>query len=281
MRPLLQSRRRVIYSAVVRSALPLLLLILSVNLMAQTTSGDQEESREIDEAQPDWIQPTEIQPEADGDWVRPDAADSTIPALRPQVITALRAQAFAIDLDAKSRVLATLGQMHAEDQLSPDDSPALDLLAFLATESYDFQIRREGRVINDFPMIRADAVLLLGSIGGPAATATLERVLKHEEDAYVLSQAVTAVAQTASAPTPELLSTLTTLVTRMNAVARPDNALAIAVVNAVGDLHERSGGIDDPDLFRALISIAQGGYSTTVRRAAARVIDELRERPQL
>ncbi len=270
-----------IYSAVVRSALPLLLLILSVNLMAQTTSGDQEESREIDEAQPDWIQPTEIQPEADGDWVRPDAADSTIPALRPQVITALRAQAFAIDLDAKSRVLATLGQMHAEDQLSPDDSPALDLLAFLATESYDFQIRREGRVINDFPMIRADAVLLLGSIGGPAATATLERVLKHEEDAYVLSQAVTAVAQTASAPTPELLSTLTTLVTRMNAVARPDNALAIAVVNAVGDLHERSGGIDDPDLFRALISIAQGGYSTTVRRAAARVIDELRERPQL
>ncbi len=269
-----------IYSAVVRSALPLLMLLLSVSLMAQTTSGDQEHLRETDDVQPDWIQSTEVQPDTDGAWVRPDGADATTPTVRPQAIIALRAEAFAIDLDAKSRVLATLGQMHEENRLSPDDRPAMDLIAFLATESYDFQVRREGRVINDFPMIRADAVRLLGSVGGPAATSTLERVLKHEDDAYVLSQAVTAVARATPAPTPELLMTLTTLITRMNAVRRPDNALAIAVINAVGDLHERSGGIDDPDLFRALISIAQGGYSITVRRAATRVIDELRGRPQ-
>ncbi len=256
------------------------MLVFSVNLMAQTTSGDQEEFRETDDAQPDWIQTTDVQPDTDGDWVRPDGADSTIPTVRPQAIIALRAEAFAIDLDAKNRVLATLGQMYEENLLSPDDSPAMDLIAFLATESYDFQVLREGRVINDFPMIRAEAVRLLGSVGGPAATATLERVLKHEDDTYVLAQTVTAVARAAPAPTPELLMTLTTLVGRMNAVRRPDNALAIAVINAVSDLHERSGGIDDPDLFRALISIAQGGYSTTVRRAAARVIDELRGRPQ-
>ena len=264
-----------IYSAVVRtllhSALLPLMLALSVGVMAQTSSV---------EPQPDWIQTTDVQPETDGDWVRPDDGVSDIPSVGTQAIVALRAEAFAVDLDAKARVLATLGQMHEEGRLSPDDGQALDLIAFLATESYDFQIRRDGRVVNDFPMVRAEAVRLLGAVGGPAATITLQRVLNHEDDAFVLSQSVTAVAQAAREATPELLTTLTTLVTRMNALRRPDNALALAVVNAVNDLHERSGGIDDPDLFRALILIAQGGYSTTVRRAAARVIDALRLQPR-
>ena len=273
-----------IYSAVVRAVVPsaliLLMLALAVTLAAQTTSPDREQPPEPGEEQPDWIQPTEVQPETDSDWVRPEGGDPHVPPVGPQAVIALRAQAFAINLDAKARVLATLRHMHEENRLSPNDAPAIDLIAYLATESHDFQVRRDGRVINNFPMIRAEAVRLLGSVGGPASTATLQRVLNHEDDTYVLSQAVTAVARAAPEPTPELLTTLTTLVNRMNAVRRPDNALAIAVINAVNDLHGRSSAIDDPDLFRALISIAQGGYSTTVRRAALQVIDTLRQRPQ-
>jgi HEAT repeat protein len=256
------------------------MLVLAVGLMAQATSGNQPDERpEPDETQPDWIEATEIQPEVDGDWIRLEPERPAVPAVGAQAISALRAEAFAIDLAAKARALATLEDLHAENRLGPDDSLAVDLIAFLATESYDFQVRREGRVINDFPMIRAEAVRLLGSLGGAGATATLSRVLRYEDDPYVLSQAVIAVAQAASGPTPELLRTLTTLVNQMNALRRPDNALAIAIVNAVRDLHERSAGIDDPDLFRALISITQGGYSTAVRRAAVEVINTLRRQP--
>jgi HEAT repeat protein len=259
-----------------------ILILLPVCLIAQTSDSAEEppaHDRDQDPDQPDWIQSTDTQPESNGDWVQPGPEASNIAPVREQAITALRAEAFRTDLDAKSRVLSTLRGMQEDNRLSPVDGQAIELISFLATESYDFQIRQDGRVINDFPMIRAEAVQLLGSVGGPAATVTLQRVLSHEEDAYVLSRAVTAVAQAAPEPSPELLATLTTLVNHMNAVRRPDNALAIAVVYAVEDMHQSSGGIDDPDLFRALISIAQGGYSTTVRRAAARVIDTLRQQP--
>ncbi|MEE8441665.1 MAG: HEAT repeat domain-containing protein [Spirochaetia bacterium] len=274
-----------IYSALVcvfrRSAVILVMLVISARLItAQTMSGEENAAREPGKTQPEWIKATEINPETDADWVRPAGDDPAIPTVGPQAIITLRAEALAIDLDAKARVLATLGNMNAENRLSPDDGPAMNLISFLATESYDFQVRRGGQIINDFPMIRAEAVRLLGSVGGPTATATLERVLNHEDDAYVLSQAVTAVARAAPESTPGLLRTLTTLVNHMNVVRRPDNALAIAVVNAVSDLHERFGGIDDPDLFRALLSIAHGGYSTAVRRAAVEVIDKLRRQTQ-
>ena len=262
-----------------RRVVSVILLLLPVGLAAQTTDSA-DTSPEQEQNQPDWIESTDTQPDTSGDWVQPETETPTIPPVRPQAITALRAQAFAGDLDAKARVLSTLGGMQQDNLLGPDDEPGIDLISFLATESYDFQIRRNGRVINDFPMIRAEAVRLLGAVGGPAATVTLQRVLRYEADAYVLSQAVTAVAQAATEPSPELLTTLTTLVNRMNAVGRPDNALAMSVINAVEDLHERSTGIDDPDIFRALISIAQGGYSSTVRRSAIRVVDKLRQQPQ-
>jgi HEAT repeat protein len=271
-----------IYSAIVRIVVALVtfvvLLFFPIGLDAQV-SDTSTAPPEQGEDQPDWIQSTDTQPDSASDWIQPGTDTPTTLPIPEQALTTLRAQAFRINIDSKSRVLSTLRVMLQDNRLGPDDGPAVELISFLATEAYDFQIRQDGRVTNDFPMIRAEAVQLLGSVGGPAATVTLQRVLKHEEDGYVLSRAVTAVAQASPEPSPELLSTLTALVNHMNAVRRPDNALAMAVINAVEDLHVSSKGIDDPDLFRALISIAQGGYSTAVRRAAVRVIDILRQQP--
>lgn len=228
---------------------------------------------------PDWIQPRSVAPENGADWVRPEAEEDQPPPIGEQALTALRAQAFSVDLDAKDRVLAALEQRNDNGQLGSLDEQAIEVIAFLATESYDYEVRRSGRTINDFPSVRARAVQLLGSVGGPLAQSTLHHVLIKEQDPFVLAQAVTAIAGAADAPSADLMKDMASLVTRMSAQRRPDNALAAAVVRAVQRFNERFGHIDDPDIFRALISIAQGGYSTTIRRRALEVIDQLRRRP--
>lgn len=226
---------------------------------------------------PDWIQPADTQPEATGDWVRPPDGDARAPVLGNQAAVVLRSQAYRIDMDAKLAVIRTLESIHESEEIPPSDELAVEILSFLATEAFDYQVRRDGRVINDFPLVRAQAVYLLGAIGGPAASATVKRVLLHEEDSYVLAAAVSAAAASARHADPELLERMTLLVQRMNALRRPDNALALSVIRAVRELHTRAGPIDDPDLFRSLIAIAQGGYAASVRRDAVEVIDLLRK----
>jgi len=96
----------------------------------------------------------------------------------------------------------------------------------------------------------------------------------------VLSEAVRAVGISAQTATPELLALLTGLTVRMENLQRPDNALAMAVLNTVDKLQSVGDPIDDPDLFRALIQIAQGPYSNTVRREALNLVNKLRRREQ-
>ena len=88
--------------------------------------------------------------------------------------------------------MATLSALHSDGLLSADDPGPVDLLSFLATESYDYQVIRGGRTVNDFPSIRARAVSLLGDVGGTTAAVTIEHTahLRHGHMRFINNQQV-------------------------------------------------------------------------------------------
>lgn len=225
---------------------------------------------------PDWIESIDQQPEAESDWVRPEGLEEQTPPLDPTTATVIAAYARSFEFDAKRSAIRMISERYSAGTLGAEDVRATEILSFLALERYEREIRREGRLINDFPMVRAEALQLLGAMGGTQAGVTIQRALVVERDPYVLSVAVRAAAHTTPDSAGELLGRLTVLVERMNAQSRPDNNLAQAVVQAVVEIHNRIGRIDSPELFRALISIAQGSYGYSVRQEALSVVDLLR-----
>ena len=263
-----------------RYALLTLVLMVTVTprlLLPQSNDQSQDQSDDRD-----WIYPLDQGPDSEPDWVRPDDGTAPVESLDTVTRAVVAAQAHSFEFDAKMDAIRYLAEQLEAGAVAPRDPAAVEILSFLALERYQHEIRRDGRLINDYPIVRAEAIRLLGAVGGDSARLTIRRVLTVEQDPYVLGVAVRAAAVSSDVPDQELFQRLTYLVGQMNARQTPDNSLAQAIVSSVLEMQQRLGRIDDPDLFRAIISIAQGSYNYGIREQALDLIDLLRtqDRPQ-
>ncbi len=210
-----------------------------------------------------------------GDWVPLEEALPRWPN-RDQELRILERQARRPHTAEKRRVIARFTELVDTDSISPFDRASIDLLGYLALEGVRTQ-RMPAPRSNPAgsPLIRREAVELLGRIGGPHADEVVRSVMRSDDDLVVLAEAVYALGQIRSEPDSELLQLLTRILVRNNRIMHDDN-LAYATLLTVERLHRSSWGIEDPDLFRAVFEVRNGPYLGVVRSKADEVARLLR-----
>jgi hypothetical protein len=185
----------------------------------------------------------------------------------------IREQSVATGRDMKMVALEYIGEAIERGNTSEDVRNALE---YLALEGLTNQTRENGRMINNFPDVRARAVVYLGEIGTPEAKNALLKVMLADPEPMVLTEAVKALAKIGLNDNEETANTISWVVTRFD-VLNPDNLLALSALEAFEILAEKNGGLRDPSALRTIMRIADGRYITPVKDRARQLIFDLRQ----
>ncbi|MCF7938869.1 MAG: HEAT repeat domain-containing protein [Spirochaetales bacterium] len=189
----------------------------------------------------------------------------------------VRYQANSQDRDTKMLALQTLRSMHEAGRIDPDDPLVMNVVDNLASEGVDRQIRENKRVTNYFPEIRRQAAGLLGDIGGELAVQSLRDIMTSDPEPMVLSEAAYALGKIGSDQSGEATEVIAWALNRENSKRKPDDNFAFAALLATEKLAESNGGLNDPELFDAILEINSANYIKTVKLKAIDVIYNLRQ----
>ncbi len=192
-------------------------------------------------------------------------------------IQLLRSQAVSENRENKLLALQSIRQMVGDGRVTDSDQAVLTVLDSLAGEGVSSTVRSGGRIINDFPEIRRQAVQLLGEIGGDVSKDILFRVVRDDPEPMVLSEAVFALGVIGENTNMETTLYLADVLSRNSARVTPDNNLAFACLLSLEKLMDSEEGIADPEVLTALLDVVSGNYIQSVRLKALDVIYKLRD----
>jgi hypothetical protein len=185
----------------------------------------------------------------------------------------IRENSQALGRDMKLVALEYIGEAIGHGNTSEDVRNALE---YLALEGLTNQTRENGRLINNFPDVRAKAAAYLGEVGTPEAKNALLKVMLADPEPMVLTEAVKALAKIGLNENEETANTISWVVTRVD-VLNPDNLLALSALEAFETLAKKNGGLKDPSALRTIMRIADGRYITPVKDRARQLIFDLRQ----
>jgi hypothetical protein len=149
-------------------------------------------------------------------------------------------------------------------------------LEYLALEGVMNKARENGRLVNNYPDVRAKAAAALGDLGTPEAKNTLVKIVMVDPEPMVLTEAVKSLAKIGINDNDEVVNAISWVVTRFD-VLNPDNLLALSALEAYEILANKGGGIKDPSAVRTIIRIAEGPYIKPVQERAKQVLATLRK----
>jgi len=183
--------------------------------------------------------------------------------------------------EQKLIALDTIEQMIKDGKIKQDDIQINNVLTGLAGEGTFIVVREGNRKINNFPEVRTRAAKALGELGGEKSKNTLIDITTKENEPMVLSQAVFSLGIIGLNDNNEsLLAIARVLELNSKRYPLPDDNLAVAALLAIEKIAEKNNGFPpEPDpryLYRAIIEVQQGNYSTNVRKWAESLITKLR-----
>lgn len=183
--------------------------------------------------------------------------------------------------EQKLAALDILEQMMGDGRVSTGDIEVHNVLAGLAAEGTTRMVRENNRLINYFPDVRRRAAKLLGELGGENARDTLIEIANSDDEPMVLAQAVYGLGVIGINDNNESLKAIASVIDSDSKRPVPDNNLAVASLLAIERIAEKNGGFpDEPDprfVFRSIIAVQQGNYSSNVRSWAELLLDKLRK----
>jgi hypothetical protein len=149
-------------------------------------------------------------------------------------------------------------------------------LEYLATEGTVVMTRENGRIVNNHPLVRKQAVEYLGELGTREAKDTLVKILKSDNESMVLAEAFKSLAKIGINERDETVNEITTVVRHYNALAanKPDEYLIYSALEAYENL-ALAGGISDQYTLGAIADIMVGPYQKKVRDRAREVLTTL------
>jgi len=151
-------------------------------------------------------------------------------------------------------------------------------LEYLALETSTTVIREAGvgRVINDFPDVRAKACEYLGEFPSVETKDALVRVALSDREPMVISAAIRSLGRIGINDNDEVTQTISFIVNKYD-ILQPDNSLAFETLVAIERLVDAGTGIKDPSIIRTVLRIADGNYIVPVKQKARQVLDKLRK----
>lgn len=146
-------------------------------------------------------------------------------------------------------------------------------LEYLATEGTVVMSRTNGRITNNYPLVRKQAVEYLGELGTPEAKDTLIKIIKADGESMVLAEAFKSLGKIGINEKDEAANAISTVIRHFNATM-PDDYLAYTALEAYERLAE-SGGIKDQYTMGAISDIMVGNYPKTVQNRARDLLTKL------
>jgi hypothetical protein len=187
----------------------------------------------------------------------------------------LYAQALVPDAGMKLAVVEDIRQRADRGGISPADKPTLFILRSLIDENVRSEIRSPTATRRNFPEVRVAACRVLGQIGGETARGLLLSVLKYDYEPMVLSEAVYGLGKLGGRPDEETIDTIVQTI-RRHVLPGKMNNLAFACLLAVDSFDPGFPGLENSDLFMAILSIRYGPFVPEVRGLAERLSDKIR-----
>jgi hypothetical protein len=188
----------------------------------------------------------------------------------------IREQSRAESRDMKLVALEYINDAIERGNTGEEVRSALEYLAFEGVMS---KARENGRLVNNYPDVRAKAAAALGNLGTPEAKNTLVKVAMADPEPMVITEAVKSLAKIGINDNDEVVNVISWVVTRFD-VLNPDNLLALSALEAYEILASKGGGIKDPSAIRTIIRIADGPYIRPVQERARQVLATLRKANQ-
>jgi HEAT repeat protein len=187
----------------------------------------------------------------------------------------LSEKAFSTDPELKLSVLDEIEKTIRDGQVK-DRNKVEFVLEYLAMEGTARRVRENARLINYFPEVRRRAANLLGQLGGEGARNALISVLVIDDEPMVKAEAAYALGVIGMNEGSGTVKAILYTLERENP-AQPDNNLGYAICLALEKIAKKNNGIKEPEAYRALVRIAQGPYIRTVKQKALETLEELKK----
>jgi len=167
------------------------------------------------------------------------------------------------DYDNKIVALQYLKSAVDSGRDSPDITGALDQLA---SEGVTTQSRTNGRVMNNYPDIRAQACDILAKVQTEDSKNTLVNIALHDNEPMVISAAVRALGDVGINNKDEVVKTIA-WAQKKNAVLNPTSSLAFEVLVAYDKLADTVE--DKNEMIQSVTAIAANPHYVSPVRAKA------------
>lgn len=224
-------------------------------------------------------EPAEPGPSGGGaDWIRLESAQAGRTPAEQTEVHVIYAQATSPDRGAQLRAVRRIRELVEKNDPVSRFPEVSEIISLLVLEPY--RVSRRGGTGADpadasgsDTMVRVEAVSLLGRIGGNAAYGVVLELLRRERDPTVRAAALRTLPRIDERPGDELPGVLAEVIRRSHG----DPATIRVALSSIRSLHMRYGFLDTPELFTAVIDVAQGPYPRSVRTEAFEVVELLRE----
>ncbi|MBP7095583.1 MAG: HEAT repeat domain-containing protein [Spirochaetia bacterium] len=187
----------------------------------------------------------------------------------------IREQAHADGRDMKLVALQYIEQAISEGRKGEEIRLALE---YLALETTQVSIREAGygRVINDYPDVRAKACELLAEFPSVETKDALLKVALADRETMVISAAIRSLGKIGINEADEVTTAISFIVNKYDLLL-PDNSLAFEALVALELLHDETGALKDAAAIRMIMRIADGNYIKPVKDKARALLDKLRK----
>ncbi len=180
-------------------------------------------------------------------------------------------QAVSADRYSKLTALDVIRDMQDGGRIPANENAVMIILSSLSGEGITRIVHSDGRIVNNFPEVRRQAVYLLGEIGGERAMEILYTVFENDPEPMVLSEAILALTKTGISD-PQKASKYISNILRSNTLhENPNNGLASACLTAIQDL-----SVVNSTILTEVIGVVSGFYINKVRQQAIDLINFLR-----
>ena len=151
-----------------------------------------------------------------------------------------------------------------------------ETLVYLVSEGTRInQTRENGRLINNYPIVRRHAARYLGQIGTEEARQALITVIQAESEPMVIQEVIKSLGDIGVNVNNDAVDSITWVVSRFDNT-NPDNMMALATIDAFEKIAKQNSGLNSTDAINLLLRIASGLYMSPVKERARQLLAELR-----
>jgi HEAT repeat protein len=188
-------------------------------------------------------------------------------------IAIIREQSQSDNWDGQRVALEYISEAIENGNTSDDLRAALE---HMGLEGVANIMRENGRIVNNFPDVRARSASFLGELGTTEAKNALIKMLLADNEPWVLSETVKSLAKIGINDDEETVRTIAWIIRRYDAIG-PNDSLAKAALDAFDSFAKNNNGLRDFSAVQSIMLIRDGHYIKPVQERAKEVLTNIRK----